>query len=203
MTDLLLATRNPGKRREFAALLAGSPVVLHSLEDHPEWPDVVEDGDSFLANARKKAQETARMAGLPCLADDSGLVVDALGGAPGVYSARYAGEPKSDAANNAKLLRDLSPYDAPEQRRARFVCVLVYATPQGVEAVFEGKVEGTIAKAPRGENGFGYDPLFLPLARPEFTTAELSSEEKHALSHRGQAARAFCAWYQTQLSRSE
>lgn len=187
---VVLASRNAGKVRELGALLAGLGLELVGLDAFGELPDVVEDRDTFRGNALKKAEEVASATGRPTLADDSGLEVDALGGRPGVLSARYAGEPSDDVANNHKLLRELA--GTPDaQRTARFRCVLALVDPTGAladEPVFaEGTLEGRIGTAPRGGGGFGYDPLFvLPDGR---TTAELDPADKNAISHRGQAAR--------------
>jgi XTP/dITP diphosphohydrolase len=191
--QLLFATSNPHKIEEVAAILAprGMGVIgLDALDDPPQEP--VEDGDTFQANARLKAIYYAQATGRPCLADDSGLEVDALGGAPGVLSARYAGigETRAErtAANNARLLRELKGV-APGQRAARFVCAMCLADGQGgVLAESRGTLEGVIADEPRGASGFGYDPLvYLPsLSR---TVAELTAEEKNARSHRGEATR--------------
>ncbi|RJO66144.1 MAG: RdgB/HAM1 family non-canonical purine NTP pyrophosphatase [Myxococcales bacterium] len=187
---LLLATLNRGKTADLARLLDSSPIEVLSLRDFPDVPDVEEDGETFLANARKKALAYRRLTGLPVLADDSGLAVETLGGEPGVRSARYGGEPADDARNIARLLRELAPYPRPEQRKARFVCVLVYLDGEEREHVTEGVCEGTIAAAPRGDNGFGYDPLFI---HPQFggrTMGEVTRDEKNSVSHRGQAFRA-------------
>lgn len=188
-TKLLVATGNKGKLAELAQLFAGLELELLSLRDVAIDQDVVEDADTFHGNARKKAAELARRSGLLTLADDSGLEVDALGGAPGVLSARYAGEGAGDAENNAKLLDALR--DVPDERRtARFRCVLSLADAEGHELVHtEGSCEGRIAHAPRGANGFGYDPLFVPTGETR-TMAELEPAEKHARSHRGAASRA-------------
>lgn len=180
-----MATTNRGKFVEIAEAFKDLPFRLLSLRDVPGAPEVVEDGETFLANARKKAHQTARWSGKLTLADDSGLVVEALGGGPGVHSARYAGEKATDEDNRRKLLREME--GVPEgKRRAAFVCVLVMADPDGREVIAEGRVEGRIAREPRGDGGFGYDPLFLipSLAK---TTAELPLTEKNALSHRGLA----------------
>lgn len=186
MRTLLLATRNEGKVRELGALLAGEPVHLETLASHPDVPDVEEHGDTFEENARLKAVAVAEHTGRWALGEDSGLVVDALGGDPGVRSARYAGEHGDDAANVARLLREL---EGVRDRRARFLCALVLARPDGkVVAAVEGVCEGTIAAAPRGTAGFGYDPVFVPLGETR-TAAELTPAEKDALSHRGHAAR--------------
>lgn len=189
--QLLVATRNRGKLQELRELLQlGPDVELISLEDVPPVPKVVEDGATFEANARKKACETALASGLPVLADDSGLEVDALGGAPGVYSARYAGPDVSDEENNRKLLSELEGVGE-AQRTARFRCVLAWAEPDGARAgqarLAHGTCEGWIAHEPRGEAGFGYDPLFVPDGYAQ-TLAELGSEVKGRISHRADAA---------------
>jgi XTP/dITP diphosphohydrolase len=184
---LLVATGNPGKLKEIRRLLADSPVQVVGLDAYPELPEVVEDGDSFAANACKKAQQMAAATGCLTLADDSGLVVEALGGAPGVISARYAGEEGDDEANNRKLMQALR--DVPDDRRqAAFHCVMALAEPGGRCRTFEGRISGMLLREPRGEGGFGYDPYFLV---PEYgkTTAELSLDIKNRISHRGQALR--------------
>lgn len=186
MSDpIVLATRNEGKVRELQQLLTGTGFAVVSLADYPNVPEVVEDGDTFEANAAKKAREVAAAVGRITLADDSGLVVDYLDGAPGVHSARFAGQGHDDTANNLKLLQLLD--DVPRQKRtARFCCVVALATPDGQVATTQGTCEGVIIETPRGENGFGYDPLFLV---PEYnrTFAELDSSTKNAISHRGRA----------------
>ncbi len=191
MPEILLATRNPGKVREIRHRGAALGVRWRSLEAFADVPDAVEDADTFAANARSKALHFARATGLLTLADDSGLVVDALGGAPGVRSARYAGQPKDDAANNRKLIANLRGVP-PDRRTARFCCAMALVTPEKVLAETTGTVEGLICDEPRGDNGFGYDPHFL---LPELgrTMAELSREQKHAISHRGRALRAMLA----------
>lgn len=200
---MLIATRNTGKLEEFRAMLAGylakKRVALVTLSDISCEHEVDETATSFEGNAAKKALEYAEKTGLVTLADDSGLEVDALGGEPGVYSARYAGEPKNDGANNAKLLAALANV-AEDDRAARFVCALALALPPSGPPIpsasrvvwsARGVVEGKIGFEPRGSNGFGYDPLFYPTysgqKTPAQTLAELSSDEKHALSHRGKA----------------
>lgn len=189
---LVLATRNAGKLREFAHLLRGLPMRLISLKDFPGLELPPEEGDTYAANALAKARAVAAATGLAALGDDSGLEVDALGGQPGVWSARFAGTPTDDAANNRKLLALLK--DVPwEKRTARFRCVLalVYpGSPAGTpfaETLVEGACEGFIAFSPRGEHGFGYDPLFY---LPEYgcTMAELPEEVKNRISHRARAA---------------
>lgn len=184
---ILLATRNPGKLREVRDFFSDLGLEVVGMEELPDARDVVEDGSSFLENARKKAHALASDFGCLALADDSGLEVDALGGLPGVRSARYAGEGATDEQNYRKLLEALKDV-GPGERRARFRCVIVLATPDGQEWVSEGKWEGEIALAPRGRGGFGYDPVFL-LPEQGKTVAELSLEEKNKISHRAQALR--------------
>lgn len=190
-TKLLVATRNPGKLRELRELFAHLDVALVSLADVPRAPaDVPEEGATFEANARKKAWEYARATGMLALADDSGLVVDALGGEPGVRSARWAGPHATDGENNRLLLERLADVDA-DDRTARFRCVLALADPDGplgldVHAE-EGVLEGAIVNGARGTAGFGYDPLFVP-AGQDRTLAELGFEAKNAMSHRRGAA---------------
>ncbi len=186
---LLVATGNRGKAREFADLLGADWDIL-TLNDLPPAPEVEETGDTFLANATLKAMAHASFDGW-VVADDSGLEVDILQGAPGTRSARFAGEPKDDARNNAKLLAALADIPA-HQRDAQFRCVLVLARAGEVVATAEGIVRGTILDAPRGSGGFGYDPLFQPEGETR-SMAELPPEAKHALSHRGRAVRALVA----------
>jgi len=183
--QLLVATGNAGKLREIRKLFAEHPCQVLGLEDLPPVPEAVEDGASFAENAEKKARHYAQLTGLPTLADDSGLVVDALDGAPGIYSARYAGEKAGDAANNRKLLEALQGVPA-VRRRAAFVCALALCEPDGTCRQFAGRLEGVILMEPRGDEGFGYDPLFLV---PEYgkTLAELPLAIKNRISHRGQA----------------
>lgn len=180
---IVLATRNKGKVEELREMLKGYPVDLKSLNDFGPIPEAVEDGATFDDNAYKKALFTARVLGLPAMADDSGLVVAALNGAPGVYSARYAGEKASDADNIRKLLAELA---GQSDRRAAFECVISLAVPSGPALTYEGRCEGEILAAPRGEGGFGYDPVFYS---PELgkTFAEAGMEEKNRISHRGRA----------------
>jgi XTP/dITP diphosphohydrolase len=180
---LVIATRNRGKSTEIKRVLKDFPVLVKDLNDFGPIPEPVEDGGTFEENAYKKASLTAKVLGLPALADDSGLEVHALGGAPGVHSARYAGAGATDAANNSKLLSALRGV---EDRRARFCCVLSLAVPSGAALTYEAFCEGLIVDSPRGENGFGYDPLFLcPTLGKTF--AEMSGEEKLSVSHRGRA----------------
>lgn len=184
---VLLATNNAHKADEIRNALDLPGWEFLTLREVGVESDPVEDADSFLGNARIKAQAAAAVSGMAVLADDSGLQVDALGGAPGVYSSRFAGEDGNDAANNAKLLEELA--DVPdEERTARFVCTLVFLDEEGNEAVAEGAVEGRIGHAERGAEGFGYDPLFFP---DEFdgrlTFAEVPQADKSSISHRGRA----------------
>ncbi len=180
---LVIATKNAGKSAEIRGFLKDFPVEIKDLNDFGPIPEPVEDGRSFEENAYKKAGFTAKILGLPALADDSGLEVQALDGAPGVYSARYAGPAATDPQNNAKLLDALSGV---ENRKARFCCVLSLAVPSGHALTYEASCEGTILDSPRGENGFGYDPLFF-YAPAGKTFAEMSLEEKLQFSHRGRA----------------
>ena len=184
---IILATQNQGKIRELQELLVDEGIEVLSLLDIPDWEDVEENGVTFAENAALKARAAVRRTGLIALADDSGLEVDALDGAPGVYSARYAGEPKEDERNNDKLLHLLETIPK-DKRTARFRCVLVMATPFGKEYLTEGAVEGRILTQRRGSDGFGYDPVFY---LPEFarTMAELTLTEKNTSSHRAQAFR--------------
>lgn len=183
--ELVLATRNPGKVRELSQMLAPLGYEVVSLDRYPGVPEIVEDGATFKDNAVKKAATVARHTGRLALADDSGLEVDYLGGAPGVHSARFAGEGHNDRANNEKLLNLLSGVPA-EKRSARFRCVVAVATPDGRVFTAEGTCEGVITTEPRGEGGFGYDPLFLV---PEYgkTFGELEPAVKNRISHRGRA----------------
>ena len=188
---LMIATRNAGKAAEFAEMFADYGLACRALSDYPEAGDVEETGATFRANACLKASQYATRLNCWALADDSGLEVDALSGAPGVYSARFAvmhNAGEGDLANNALLLDKLR--DIPDdQRGARFVCVLALSNPAGqIVLTTRGTVKGSILHAPRGTNGFGYDPLFL-ISEMNQTTAELSSAEKHRISHRGRALR--------------
>ena len=182
---LVLATRNNGKVRELRELLRDYQVEVLSLEGYPDFPEVEEDGATFEANAIKKARETAAYTGMISLADDSGLEVDFLKGEPGVHSARFAGEPKDDQANNEKLLKLLDGVPA-EERGARFRCVAAVAVPDGAVYTAEGVCAGVIGTTLRGEKGFGYDPLFF-LPEYDKTFAELDLSVKNKISHRGRA----------------
>ena len=183
MATLVLATGNPGKAAEIRDLLDGFPVHIRSLSNFGPIPPVVEDGQTFDDNAYKKASFVSKILGLPALADDSGLVVDALGGAPGIYSARYAGEDATDEQRCTKLLKEMT---GEANRKAAFECVISVAVPPGPALTYEARCEGLIAEAPAGDNGFGYDPLFYfpPLKK---TFAQLTREEKSRVSHRGKA----------------
>jgi XTP/dITP diphosphohydrolase len=188
---LVLASNNAGKLKEFAQLLAPIGFELHPQGEF-NVPEAEEPHATFVENALAKARHAARLTGLPSLADDSGVCVNALGGAPGVYSARYAGEPSDDARNNQRLLEALRVVPT-DQRGARFRCVAAYVDPaRGVEILRSGVCDGEILRAPRGVLGFGYDPLFL-LPRLGKTMAELPVDEKNQLSHRAAAFRALAA----------
>ena len=186
---IVVASANPKKAAELAELLSSLPVEV--VPRPPDVPDVVEDGDTFEDNARLKAVALAAATGEVALADDSGLQVDALDGAPGVHSARFAGESATDADNVTLLLAELDRRRATDasQRTARFRCVLVLRWPDGRELVTEGAVEGRIAPVPSGDGGFGYDPVFVPTEGDGRTLAAMTGAEKQAISHRGRALR--------------
>ena len=186
MTDLLLATGNAGKVREFARLLDGLPVRVLSLDAVPGYEAPPEDGETFSDNARLKATAAAAASGLPAIGDDSGLCVDALDGGPGIHSARYAGPDATDADRRAKLLTELEGLPE-DERGAAFECVIAVALPDGPVATVSGRCRGLLLAEERGENGFGYDPLFVPEGHSQ-TFAELSAADKDHLSHRGRAA---------------
>jgi XTP/dITP diphosphohydrolase len=181
--SIALATRNKGKKAEIKALLADFPVEIRDLDDFGPIPLIEEDGETFDDNAYKKASLTARYLGIPALADDSGLCVDSLDGAPGVHSARYAGEGATDEQNNQKLLKAL---ENKKDRSAHFKCVISLAVPGGPALTYEARCDGVICTEPYGEDGFGYDPVFFypPLDK---TFAQLSRSEKNRISHRGKA----------------
>jgi XTP/dITP diphosphohydrolase len=183
--ELVLATRNRHKGAELAALLADLPIRIHTMDEFPEVPDVVEDGDTCEANAIKKARAVSQATGLLAVADDTGLEVDALGGRPGVYAARYAGIQATYEDNWRKLLRELEgvPHD---RRTARFITVAAIASPSQTLEVATGRLEGLIAEEPAGDRGFGYDPVFYVRELGK-TLAELSSEQKNRISHRAKA----------------
>ena len=203
MSDrLLLATRNPGKLAELQRLLGSAVpgVAVVGLRDVPDYPEAPETGATFAENALLKAREAVRYTGLPAVADDSGLTVDALNGMPGVLSARWSGRHGDDPANTELLLGQLA--DVPDERRgAAFVCAAAVVTPEGAERVLERSWRGQVVREGRGSNGFGYDPVFLPDGL-ERTAAELTAAEKDALSHRGQAFAALVPLVAELLGRS-
>jgi XTP/dITP diphosphohydrolase len=186
MQKLVLASRNKGKLKELKNLLEGEPFEICSLEDFPEIPEIPETGNTFNENAFIKAKTVADYTGYIALADDSGLEVDALNGAPGVYSARFAGEEQDDAANKQKLLQLLKNIPL-EKRNARFRCAVAVVEPGGFFQATEGVCEGKIAFEPRGKNGFGYDPIFIVEGCGGKTMAELNLETKNTISHRARA----------------
>ena len=192
MKKILLATSNRKKVEEFRAMFEDIGMEVFSLADFAGLVLPPEEGRTFTGNALVKARCAAASAGIPALADDSGLVVDALGGAPGVFSARYAGEGATDEENVQKLLVEMKDVKE-EARTARFVCVLAYVEPHGIEKTFTGTLEGRIATRPAGRGGFGYDPVFF-IPEKGRTAAELSMEEKNAISHRGRALGKFRQW---------
>jgi XTP/dITP diphosphohydrolase len=181
---LLLASNNPHKAQEVRAILAGSGIELTTLDDYPDLPEPPETQDTFVGNALQKAHFVHKRTRLLCVADDSGLAVDALNGAPGVHSKRFSDEATHEA-NNRLLLSRLQSRD---DRTARFMCVIALVG-DNFEATASGACEGTILRAPRGEGGFGYDPLFQPMEHPDLAMAELTMDQKNAISHRGRAFR--------------
>jgi XTP/dITP diphosphohydrolase len=183
--EIVVATRNPGKLKEIGAILEDYPVILLSLKDFPDVPEIPEDGETFAENAAKKAGTVARLTGRVAIADDSGLAVDALQGRPGVYSSRYAGENTTDEDRYRKLLKEME--SIPDgKRQGAFVCAAAVALPSGKAEIVESEIRGSIAFEPRGQHGFGYDPVFFI---PEFgrTVAELEPELKNRISHRAKA----------------
>lgn len=187
VTILILATTNRNKVKEFQEMLKGFPIQIRSLTDFGSLPEAIEDGETFDENAYKKALHTAKILGFPAIADDSGLVVEALNGTPGVYSARYAGERATDKENVDKLLHDMQ---GEKNRKAAFQCVLSIAVPSGPALTYEGSCEGILLEKPRGTSGFGYDPIFYHEGLGK-TFAEASMEEKNTVSHRGKALAEF------------
>jgi non-canonical purine NTP pyrophosphatase, rdgB/HAM1 family len=184
---LLIATRNEGKTREFKAMFSQLGYDIKNLNDFPELPEVAETGMTFEENARLKAETISELTGEIVLADDSGLMVEVLGGLPGVWSARFAGEHATDAANNAKLLHELaSTAVSPEKRKAKFHTTLVVAAPEKSSLVVEGEWHGAIATIPKGDDGFGYDPLFVDEETGR-TAAQMTLEQKNKVSHRARA----------------
>ena len=185
--ELVVATRNAGKLKEIRRLLESRGIRVRGLAEFPEAPDVVEDGETFAENAIKKAEAVAQFTSMPCLADDSGLVVDALQGHPGVHSARFSGAEADDQSNNRKLLYEMAA--VPEIRRqASFCCVMALCMPGQSPRLFQGRVNGAILERQQGDGGFGYDPLFW-LPGYNCTMAELPLDTKNQVSHRGQALR--------------
>ncbi|GEN31451.1 XTP/dITP diphosphohydrolase [Cerasibacillus quisquiliarum] len=198
MEKIIVATKNKGKAEEFKAFFSKYDIETISLLDLPDdIPDVVETGMTFQENAILKAETMANYLGQTVLADDSGLVIDALGGKPGVYSARYAGEPTNDKKNIAKVLQELA-FVPDKQRTARFVCVLAVATPGKETVTRTGYCNGVISEEMKGSNGFGYDPIFIP-ENKNITMAQLSSEEKNEISHRRQAIIKLEDWLKNNL----
>jgi XTP/dITP diphosphohydrolase len=187
---LLLATRNPGKIHEFAEALSSTGVEVLGLDSLGDVEDVEETGDTFTANAKLKAEGYSRLTDVLVLADDSGLEVDALGGEPGVHSARYGGDGLDDVGRYRLVLEHMQDVSDPAQRTARFKCVLAVAQAGITLATFEGSIEGQLLMAPRGEQGFGYDPIFFHVASG-CTTAEMATAQKRLISHRGEAIAAF------------
>jgi len=187
---IIVATRNPGKLAELRRILAAAEVgvTVDDLQDVPDMPEVAETGRTFRENDLLKARAVAAFTGLPAVADDSGLCVDALNGMPGVLSARWSGSHGDDEANLRLLLAQLADVPA-GKREARFVCVAALVLPAGGEHLAEGEVRGQLTRSPRGSNGFGYDPIFVPDGF-EITTAQMSADEKDKISHRGKALRA-------------
>lgn len=183
--ELILASGNKGKIAEFQRLLDSMGIQVQSMKLYPEIGEIVEDGNTFAENALKKARTVCQATGKPALADDSGLMVDALDGAPGIYSARFAGEAHDDAANNAKVL-ELMKNVPDDKRGAQFFCAIALVLPDGREYTVEGFCRGTLLHALQGDGGFGYDPLFY-VAELGKTFAQLTMEEKNAISHRGMA----------------
>ncbi len=183
--EIVVATRNMGKLKEIQAILSSLPVRLLSLQDFPDIPEIPEDGSTFAENAGHKARTVARMTGRLAIADDSGLTVDALQGRPGVYSSRYAGDHATDEDRYRKLLKEMEAVPE-EKRQGAFVCAVAVASPEGKEEIVQSEIRGSISFEPRGNHGFGYDPVFFI---PEFgkTVAELEPELKNRISHRARA----------------
>jgi len=185
MKKLVIATKNAGKLREMREAFEGLPFVIRSLEEFGDLPEAVEDGATFAENAHIKAKFYGERTGCACIADDSGLEVEVLGGAPGVHSARFAGFHADDATNNAKLLEELERVGV-EESPADYRCALAFVDPDGIELLAEGRCDGVVRKTAKGTNGFGYDPYFY---LGEKTIAEMDLEEKDKISHRGKALR--------------
>ncbi len=189
MQKIVIATKNPGKVREMAAALSTLPFEVVSLAEFGDLPDAVEDGQTFAENARIKAVFYRQQTGCACIADDSGLEIAVLDGAPGIHSARFAGFHADDATNNAKMVAELRRAGVSESA-ADYRCAIAFVDTDGTELMAEGRCDGQIKLAPRGTNGFGYDPYFYPQAYPDRTMAELTLQEKQQISHRGKALKA-------------
>lgn len=185
MKDVIIATKNPGKAKEFAEIFASRNIAVHTLLDYPEIPDIEETGRTFEENAILKAEAVSRLLNKAVISDDSGLIVDALDGRPGVFSARYAGEEKDDQANIDKVLQELSAVPS-EGRTARFYCALAMALPGQETVTVSGTCEGSILEERQGTNGFGYDPIFF-VPEKKCSMADLPAEEKNKISHRANA----------------
>jgi XTP/dITP diphosphohydrolase len=196
--NVVLATRNRKKVEEMKRIFAAHEITFQTLDAFPGCPEVDEDGQTFQANAKKKALAVARYTGCPALADDSGLEVDALDRAPGVFSARYAGKQADDRENVKKILREMHSVIHKKERKARFVCCIVLALPDGKCRTFTGYVNGIIVEKPKGHNGFGYDPIFCPIGNDR-TFAEMADHEKDALSHRGRAMKKLYSYLKLRL----
>lgn len=192
LKKIVIATKNAGKIRELTDVFSGLPIEFASLSDFGPLPDAVEDGDTFAANAQIKAKFYCNLTGCACLADDSGLEIDVLGSAPGVYSARFAGFHADDATNNRKILSEMERVGA-EESAADYRCVLAFIDTDGTQILADGRCDGKVKRTGRGINGFGYDPYFYPVAYPNRTMAELTQEEKDRISHRGVAVRKMAA----------
>ena len=194
MKQLMIASGNKGKIKEFRDMFEPYGIEVRSLADYEgQLPDVEETGDTFFENARLKAETICELVQTPVLADDSGLSIDALNGAPGVYSARYAGEPTNDVNNYEKVLQELVDVSE-EERHAKFICVLAIARPGKETVYFEGNCPGKITFAPEGDNGFGYDPIFIPEGYKQ-TMAQLEAVEKNSISHRHHALEKLNIWF--------
>ncbi|MBT2656853.1 XTP/dITP diphosphatase [Bacillus sp. ISL-18] len=201
MKEVIIATKNPGKAREFEEIFSSRGIAVRTLLDFPELPDVEETGTTFEENAILKAEAISRALDKMVIGDDSGLIIDALDGRPGIFSARYAGEPKNDQNNTDKVLGELQ--GVPEEKRtARFYCALAIAVPSQETRTVSGTCEGRILEEPRGTNGFGYDPVFY-VPEKGLSMAELSSEEKNQLSHRANALKKLDVMLDTILERAD
>ena len=198
MKEIIIATKNPGKAKEFQEIFKPLGYQVKTLLDFPEIPDVDETGKTFHENALLKAQEIATKLNRPVIADDSGLEIDSLGGRPGIYSARYAGEPKDDQRNIQKVLEEMKDV-SDEKRTAHFTCVLAVVIPGNEPELFEGRCDGVILREKRGEHGFGYDPIFYVPEKGK-TLAEMTPAEKQSVSHRGEAIAKFREWFEKEWS---